>query len=134
MAGVRSGQTGEDRRAGHGGREQERNGGSRWASGAGRNGRGLERPVRWGRRHGREKIPTNLSTLVGYVSDFGRVYGGRLGRQTGGGTSDPFRNVKIQNGRNRGLESDLRGMYQANMDLGVLQETKLYKTYLQNRV
>ena len=30
----------------------------------------------------------------------------------------------IRNGRNKGLESALRGMSQANMDLGILQETK----------
>ena len=33
----------------------------------------------------------------------------------------------IRNGRNRGLESALRGMSQANMDLGLFQETKLIK-------
>ena len=31
----------------------------------------------------------------------------------------------IRNGRNRGLESVLRGMSQANMDVGVFQETKV---------
>ena len=30
----------------------------------------------------------------------------------------------IRNGRNGGLESALRGMAQANMDMGILQETK----------
>ena len=30
----------------------------------------------------------------------------------------------IRNGRNGGLESALRGMAQANIDLGVIQETK----------
>ena len=33
----------------------------------------------------------------------------------------------IRNGRNGGLESALRGMSQANMDLGVFQETNLTK-------
>ena len=33
----------------------------------------------------------------------------------------------IRNGRNRVLESALHGMSQANMDLGVFQETKLTK-------
>ena len=32
---------------------------------------------------------------------------------------------KIRNGRNGGLEMALRGMSQANTDLGILQETKL---------
>ena len=31
----------------------------------------------------------------------------------------------IRNGQKGGLEAALRGMYQANMDLGILQETKL---------
>ena len=38
-----------------------------------------------------------------------------------------FGTYNIRNGRNRGLEYALRGMYQANMNLGVLQETKLKK-------
>ena len=36
-----------------------------------------------------------------------------------------FGTYNIRNGRNRGLEAALRGMSQANMDLGILQETKL---------
>ena len=36
-----------------------------------------------------------------------------------------FGTYNICNGYNRGLESALRGMYQANMDLGILQETKV---------
>ena len=35
-----------------------------------------------------------------------------------------FGTYNIRNGRNRGLESALRGMAQANIDLGVFQETK----------
>ena len=35
-----------------------------------------------------------------------------------------FGTYNIRNGRNGGLEAALRGMEQANMDLGVLQETK----------
>ena len=35
-----------------------------------------------------------------------------------------FGTYNIRNGRNRGLESALRGMSQANIDLGVFQETK----------
>ena len=35
-----------------------------------------------------------------------------------------FGNYNIRNGRNGGLESTLRGVSQANMDLGIFQETK----------
>ena len=35
-----------------------------------------------------------------------------------------FGTYNIRNGRNGGLEPALRGMYQANMDLGIFQETK----------
>ena len=36
-----------------------------------------------------------------------------------------FGTYNICNGRRGGLESALRGMSQANMDLGILQETKI---------
>ena len=36
-----------------------------------------------------------------------------------------FVTFDIRNGRNRGLELVLRGMSQANMDLGIFQETKI---------
>ena len=36
-----------------------------------------------------------------------------------------FGTYNIQNGRNEGLELVLRGMSQANMDLGIFQETKV---------
>ena len=36
-----------------------------------------------------------------------------------------FGTYNIRNGRKGGLESALRGMSQANMDLGILQETKI---------
>ena len=36
-----------------------------------------------------------------------------------------FGNYNIRNGRNGGLESTLRGVSQANMDLGIFQETKI---------
>ena len=36
-----------------------------------------------------------------------------------------FGTYNIHNGRNGGLKAALRGMSQANMDLGILQETKL---------
>ena len=35
-----------------------------------------------------------------------------------------FGTYNIRNGRNGGMESALRGMAQANMDLGIFQETK----------
>ena len=36
-----------------------------------------------------------------------------------------FGTYNIRNGRNGGLEAELRVMYQANLDMGILQETKL---------
>ena len=36
-----------------------------------------------------------------------------------------FGTYNIRNGRKGGLETALRGMSQANMDLGILQETKI---------
>ena len=36
-----------------------------------------------------------------------------------------FGTYNIRNRRNGGVEAALRGMSQANMDLGILQETKL---------
>ena len=36
-----------------------------------------------------------------------------------------FGTYSIRNGRNGGLESSLQGMSQANVDLGIFQETKL---------
>ena len=50
---------GGDEWAGHGGKERERDVGIRWESGSGRNGRGLGRPERKGRRHNRTKISMN---------------------------------------------------------------------------
>ena len=38
-----------------------------------------------------------------------------------------FGTYNIRNGRNRGLESALHRISQANMDLGIFQETKLTK-------
>ena len=49
-------------------------------------------------------------------------------KSTGGSTKEEvpirFGTYNIGNGRNGGLESALRGMSQANMDLGIFQETK----------
>ena len=42
-----------------------------------------------------------------------------------GGGAIRFVAYNICNGRNGGLESALRGMSQANMDLGIFQETKV---------
>ena len=51
-----------------------------------------------------------------------------MSRSTGSPTNEgvPFRlgTYNIRNGRNGGLDSALRGMAQANMDLGIFQETK----------
>ena len=43
----------------------------------------------------------------------------------GGQTPIRFGTYNIRNGRNSGLESAFRGMGQANLDVGVFQETKL---------
>ena len=47
------------------------------------------------------------------------------GRPTSGKVPIRFGTYNIRNGRNGGLDVALRGMSQANMDLGILQETKL---------
>ena len=46
------------------------------------------------------------------------------GSSTGEGVPIRFGTYNIRNGRNRRLESEIRGMAQANMDLGIFQETK----------
>ena len=46
-------------------------------------------------------------------------------RPTGGTVPIRFGTYTIRHGRKGGLESALRGMSQANMDLGILQETKI---------
>ena len=47
------------------------------------------------------------------------------GRPTSGKVPIRFGTCNIRNGRNGGLEAALRGMSQANMDLGILKETKV---------
>ena len=47
------------------------------------------------------------------------------GRPTSGKVPIRFGTYNIRNGRNGGLEAALRGMSQDNMDLRILQETKL---------
>ena len=49
----------------------------------------------------------------------------RTGRPTSGKVPIRFGTYNICNRRNGGLEAALRGVSQANMDLGILQETKL---------
>ena len=46
-------------------------------------------------------------------------------RPTYGTVPIRFGTYNIRNGRKGGLESALRGVSQANMDLGILQETKI---------
>ena len=57
------------------------------------------------------------------------VHWSRMCRSTGnstrGAVSIRFGTYNICNGRNRGLESSFRGMSQVNMDLGIIQETKV---------
>ena len=47
------------------------------------------------------------------------------GSSTSGKVPIIFGTYNIRNGQNGGLEEALRGVSQANMDLGILQETKL---------
>ena len=47
------------------------------------------------------------------------------GSSTSGKVRIRFGTYNIRNGRNGGLEAALRGMSQANMYMGILQETKL---------
>ena len=49
----------------------------------------------------------------------------RTGRPTSGKVLIRLGTFNIRNGRNGGLEAELWGMSQANMNLGILQETKL---------
>ena len=46
-------------------------------------------------------------------------------KPTDGTVTIRFGTYNIRNGRKGGLEAALRGMFQANMDLGILQETKV---------
>ena len=48
-----------------------------------------------------------------------------LGQLTSGKVPSRFGTYNIRNGRNEGLEAALRGVSQTNMNLGILQETKL---------
>ena len=47
------------------------------------------------------------------------------GQPTSGTVLIRFGTYNIHNGRNGGLDLEIRGMSQANMDLGIFQETKL---------
>ena len=49
----------------------------------------------------------------------------RTGRPTSGKVPIGFGTYNIRNGRNGGLEAALQGISQANMDLGIIQKTKL---------
>ena len=49
----------------------------------------------------------------------------RTGKPTRGTLLIRFGNYNIRNGRHGGLESAIRGVSQANMDLGIFQETKV---------
>ena len=49
----------------------------------------------------------------------------RTGRPTSGKVPIRFGTYNIRNRHNIGLEAALRGVSQSNMDLGILQETKL---------
>ena len=51
--------------------------------------------------------------MVGNATEYREFYGG--------GVPIRFSTYNIRNGRNGGLESELRGMAQANIDLGIFQ-------------
>ena len=56
-------------------------------------------------------------------------------KPTGEGVPIRFGSYNIRNRRNRGMESALRVMAQANMDLGIFQETKyMDRIYNQTRL
>ena len=66
--------------------------------------------------------------LVGYFTEYWSFYrGGWVKRQGVVQPTCPIRFItyNIWNGQNVGLESALRGISYANMDLGVSQETNL---------
>ena len=82
----------------------------------------------YGERRGSSRSEEKKTTpLVGDVSEYGGLYR-RLQR---GGRPDKkeevirFRSYNIWNGRNGVLELALRRNYHANIDLGILQETKV---------
>ena len=89
--------------------------------GAGQQGRNEEGNVEYGRRvqAGRVEGQRGKPEI--------RQYGMCIcaGRPTNGKLPIIFGTYNIRNGRNGGLEAALRGMSQANMDLIILQETKL---------
>ena len=58
---------------------------------------------------------------------YGRFYGGGQGVRQEAVCPIRFGAYNIRNGQNRGLESDLKGILQANVDLGVFQETYVTK-------
>ena len=86
--------------------------------------------VREGQRH----RPAGTATLgAGRETEEGEKNLGSVGRGMCNPTRRPtvgtvpirFGTYNIRNGRKGGLESALRGMSQANMDLGILQDTKI---------
>ena len=71
---------------------------------------------------------TKLFMMVGYVSVYGEFYGrGVQGDRQMAVLPICFGKYNIRNGRNGGIESALQGILQANVDLGVFQETNANK-------
>ena len=97
----RGGGTGNGGGNGEGGSERTASGNGNVGSGAGERGR-------------EEKL-----------GSVGRVMCNLTRRPTDGTVPIRFGTYNIRNGRKGGLESALRGMSQANMDLGILHETKI---------
>ena len=91
--------TGDGRDGDRRDRERTRNGG----------GRGGQVGGRRGSRENKNRLWGSLRRNRGSTEEEGPI---------------KFGTYNIRNGRNGGLEAALKGMAQANMDLGVLQETK----------
>ena len=70
-------------------------------------------------RQARAGVQGKWGPLVGHVPQYREFYGWE------GADSIRFGTYNIRNRQNGGLDAALRGMSQANMDLGILQETKL---------
>ena len=68
------------------------------------------------RRGGQRGAEDKRQPLVGNATEYQEFYGEEV--------SIIFGTYNIRNGHNGGLDSALRGMDQANMDLGIFQETK----------
>ena len=83
---------------------------------------GTEMDREW--RKGRQAGARRTAGIGREKASVGRERGGVPGVLWGRGGPIRFGTYNIRIGRNGGMESALRGMAQANMDLGIFQETK----------